>query len=133
MFLAGGTTCEGLLSCCLVKPSKLFILGSFQLLWVIYTGLLPVVAYCHPKSQQIRVSQLILNLAIRFFLKSVGSPRDLIYSSVSVFSIQTDQFYPIILLSPTVDSWGYRKLFNLGLCSRVCIYYAEESGVDFST
>ncbi len=104
MFLAGGTTCEGLLSCCLVKPSKLFILGSFQLLWVIYTGLLPVVAYCHPKSQQIRVSQLILNLAIRFFLKSVGSPRDLIYSSVSVFSIQTDQFYPIILLSPTVDS-----------------------------
>src|SRR6266498_5213159 len=42
MFLAGGITCEGLLSVCLVVTSGLFILGSFQLMWVLYTGLLPV-------------------------------------------------------------------------------------------
>ncbi len=46
--------CEGLLSCYLVKPFELFILGSFQLLRVIYIGPLPVTVdylyrapFCH--------------------------------------------------------------------------------------
>ena len=42
---------------------------------VIYTGLLPVIMY--PKSQQIRISQLILNLVMWFFLGLIGSLRDL--------------------------------------------------------
>src|SRR6266498_4824649 len=78
LFLAGGTTCDGLLSCCLVISTKINAQGFLPS--IIFTRAYPMVdsrdyrklvnlgielvyPSCRPKSQRIRVSQLIPNLA----------------------------------------------------------------------